>query len=89
MAIVGEEGPELVRFKGGEQVVPNHQLRAANSNGTAGGNVISVNFAPVINAPNADKAELAAIRQDLRRMKAELPGTILSTVKDGQKRRAI
>ena len=89
MAIVGEEGPELVRFKGGEQVVPNHQLRAANSNGDSAGNVISVNFAPVINAPNADKAELAALRQDLRRMKAELPNTILSTVKDGQKRRSI
>lgn len=89
MAIVGEEGPEMVRFKGGEQVVPNHQLLAGNSNGNGGGDVISVNFAPVINAPNADKAELALIRQDLRKMKAELPGTILNTVKDGQKRRAI
>lgn len=29
LAIVGEQGPELVRFSGGEQVVPNNQLRAA------------------------------------------------------------
>lgn len=36
MAIVGEEGPEVVRFRGGEQVIPNHQLRAANSNRNTG-----------------------------------------------------
>ncbi|MEL6876233.1 MAG: hypothetical protein AAGM33_12235 [Pseudomonadota bacterium] len=28
-AIVGEQGPEVVRFSGGEQVIPNHQLGAA------------------------------------------------------------
>ncbi|TKT42783.1 hypothetical protein [Rhizobium sp. LC145] len=89
MAIVGEEGPELVRFKGGEQVVPNHHLRGANDNGNRGGDNINVNFAPVINAPNADKAEIALLRQDLRKMKADLPGTILSAVQDGQKRRKI
>ena len=89
MAIVGEEGPELVRFKGGEQVVPNHHLRGANDNGIRGGDNINVNFAPVINAPNADKAEIALLRQDLRKMKADLPGTILSAVQDGQKRRKI
>lgn len=32
VAMVGEQGPELVRFKGGEKVIPNHQLRAANTN---------------------------------------------------------
>ena len=32
LAVVGERGPELVRFRGGEQVVPNHQLRSANQN---------------------------------------------------------
>lgn len=36
MAIVGEEGPEVVRFRGGEQVIPNHQLRAANTNRNTG-----------------------------------------------------
>lgn len=30
LAIVGEKGPELVRFRGGEEVIPNHRLRAAN-----------------------------------------------------------
>lgn len=32
-AWVGEKGPELVRFKGGEQVIPNHRVHsAANTN---------------------------------------------------------
>lgn len=31
VALVGEKGPELVRFKGGEQVIPNHRLAAALS----------------------------------------------------------
>ncbi|WP_343314892.1 hypothetical protein AAIB41_15275 [Brucella sp. BE17] len=28
VALVGEKGPELVRFRGGEQVIPNHRLTA-------------------------------------------------------------
>lgn len=32
-AWVGEQGPELLKFRGGEQVIPNGALRAANNNG--------------------------------------------------------
>lgn len=32
---VGEEGPELLKFRGGEQVIPNHMLKARNDNGAA------------------------------------------------------
>ena len=32
MALVGENGPELVRFRGGEQVVPNHMLNGGAGN---------------------------------------------------------
>ncbi|MGN7734367.1 phage tail length tape measure family protein [Ensifer sp. 22564] len=36
VAWVGEKGPELVRFKGGEEVIPNHRLyRPANTNAPA------------------------------------------------------
>ncbi|OOG61991.1 phage tail tape-measure protein [Sinorhizobium sp. A49] len=36
VAWVGEKGPELVRFRGGEQVIPNHRVHsAANTNVTA------------------------------------------------------
>lgn len=33
LAIVGEEGPELVSFRGGEQVIPNHELGNLGSGG--------------------------------------------------------
>lgn len=36
-AIVGERGPELVNLPRGSQVVPNHKMRAANTNTTAQG----------------------------------------------------
>lgn len=32
LALVGEEGPEIVRFRGGEQVVPNGDLMAGGTN---------------------------------------------------------
>lgn len=35
-AWVGERGPEIVKFRGGEQVVPNHRLGAANQNAQPG-----------------------------------------------------
>lgn len=38
MALVGERGPEIVRFGGGESVVPNHQLGTAFSRGNAANN---------------------------------------------------
>ncbi|GAA2817278.1 tail length tape measure protein [Aminobacter aminovorans] len=46
VAMVGERGPELVRFRGGERVVPNHMLgRGANNNQPVAANF---NFAPVV-----------------------------------------
>lgn len=40
---VGEKGPELVRFKGGEEVIPNHKLRGSNEN-TRAASAQNVNF---------------------------------------------
>lgn len=40
LAVVGEKGPELVRFRGGEQVIPNHAIGNMNLAGNAGGAVI-------------------------------------------------
>lgn len=42
LALVGEEGPELVRFRGGEQVVPNHKLAGG---GLVGGGFVGADFA--------------------------------------------
>ncbi|MBD8651479.1 phage tail length tape measure family protein [Rhizobium sp. CFBP 13726] len=45
VALVGEKGPELVRFRGGEQVVSNHQtVSAANQN--SGGSVMAQASSP-------------------------------------------
>jgi hypothetical protein len=49
----------------------------------------ALNFAPVLNAQGADKAEVAAMRRDLATMRAELPSQVVRTVKDAQKRRII
>ncbi|WLS01750.1 phage tail length tape measure family protein [Shinella oryzae] len=90
LAMVGEEGPELVRFKGGEKVIPNHQLHAVNDNGSSGQG-ISVS-APVeinIDATGADAAGLARVERQLASLKAELPNQIVSTVQNAQKRRGL
>lgn len=62
VAWVGERGPELVRFKGGEEVIPNHRVMpAANNNGYAaqqiapiaqreGRTVIEVKMSPDVEA---------------------------------------
>lgn len=86
LAMVGERGPELVRFKGGEKVVPNHQLRAANSNASGGAGSVVVNFSPTINAQNADAAGLAQVRQELRQMKAEIGPLAIQAVQGAKKR---
>ena len=38
LAVVGEKGPEVVNFRGGEQVIPNHRLGAVNNNNPHGAN---------------------------------------------------
>ncbi|WP_051903692.1 phage tail length tape measure family protein [Neorhizobium vignae] len=93
MAWVGEKGPELVRFKGGEEVIPNHRItRAANQNGAAGQGSSSVVSAPVsisIDATGADPEGLARVQRELAALKADLPTRVVQTVKDAQKRRVI
>lgn len=66
----------------GERIIPRNQ-----SGG--GGAALSLNFAPVLNAAGADKAEVAMLRRDLANMRAELPGTMVKVVKNAQKRRTL
>ncbi len=90
IAWVGEKGPELVRFKGGEEVVPNHRLQVpANQNASGQNGNVNISIAPVFNAANADDAAIAALRSDFAKFRADVPATIVSTVKDAQKRRMI
>ena len=57
VAMVGERGPEMVRFRGGERVIPNHKLGGANSN----------TFAPTFNidarGSSMTRAEYESITQ--------------------------
>lgn len=62
-AIVGEEGPELVRFKGGERVVPNHQMRAANNNKNQSGSGHFSYSSNIVVSGNGDKELMARMRK--------------------------
>lgn len=86
LAMVGEKGPELVNLPRGSQVIPNMRLPALTK---GGGSNVTVHFAPVIDARGADGAGLARVEQQLARLKADIPGTVVSTVKDAQKRRML
>ena len=72
MAIVGEDGPELVYFNGGETVVPADQtaqmakdnameaegvMPSSNSNITNGGSSYNVNFSPQYHVESGVNAE--------------------------------
>lgn len=94
VALVGEKGPELVRFKGGEQVVPNHQLAAAmsapslpNIQSLGGGGGTSVKLAPVYNidARGADAAAVARLQAGFEKAQRNLKGEIINTVRQAQK----
>ena len=63
LALVGEEGPELVMMQGGEKVLTAHETATALSAASAGygGNVISVNFSPTYNVSGGNAAEVRAV----------------------------
>lgn len=91
LAVVGENGPELVRFNGGEQVIPNHKLnaptlpnlRGAASSGGGG----SFTFAPVIDARGADVAAVARLEQVVARQQAEFEGRVVATMRKAKSTR--
>ncbi len=91
LAVVGENGPELVRFNGGEQVIPNHKLnaptlpnlRGASSSGGGG----SFTFAPVIDARGADVAAVARLEQVVAKQQAEFSGRVVQTMRQAKSTR--
>lgn len=95
VALVGEKGPELVRFKGGEQVIPNSRLSAALSppsipdmksiTGGSGGGAVNVNFSPVYNVQGTGP-EIAQLRAQMAKDKAEIPLRVEAAVRDARKR---
>lgn len=91
LAVVGENGPELVRFNGGEQVIPNHKLNAPtlpNLRGAAtSGGGGSFTFAPVIDARGADVAAVARLEQVVARQQAEFEGRVVATMRKAKSTR--
>lgn len=91
VALVGEKGPELVRFRGGEQVIPNHRLtaptmpnlRGASSSSNGG----SFTFAPVIDARGADVAAVARLEQVVAQQQAEFSGRVVQTMRNAKSTR--
>jgi tape measure domain-containing protein len=95
LALVGEKGPELVRFGGGEQVVPNHRLASAlsasslpdlKSVGGGAGSRIAVTFSPVIDARGASAEAVARLEKIVAKQSAELPYRVEAAVRSANKR---
>jgi hypothetical protein len=84
--IVGENGPELAFARpGGLGIMSNPDSKAMM--GGAGGTNISIPI--TIDATGADAAAIARLNSQLDRLKQELPGTIVSTVREARDRRVL
>lgn len=95
LALVGEKGPELVRFGGGEQVIPNHRLASAlgapsipdlKSVGGGVGSRVAVTFSPVIDARGASVEAVARLEKIVAKQTAELPYRVEAAVRSANKR---
>lgn len=85
VALVGERGPELVNLPRGAQVTPSIDTKAM----MRGSGNVSVAVPISIDATGADAAGLARVEEAVSRLRAELPGKIVSTVKDAKMRRVL
>lgn len=86
-AVVGEEGPELAfAAPGGLGIMSNpasRRMLAASGDGT------TVTIPISVDATGADAAAIARLNARLDQLRDELPGTIVTTVRDARERRFI
>lgn len=92
-AVVGEDGPEVVNFGGGEKVIPNHRLssvfnppvtqQAAQSAGS-----INVDARTIIQASGNAETD-AKLMAWAGEQNASLPQRVVDIVKDAQRRRIL
>lgn len=82
VALVGENGPELVSLPRGSQVKGTSATRQAL--GGMGG--MSVHIDASIHAPGADAAALARVEENQRQMMAQFPRIAVEAVADAQQR---
>jgi hypothetical protein len=81
LALVGENGPEIVNLPRGSQVIPNDVVRQS-SNGSP-----SITFAPVIDARGADVAAVARLEQVVARQQQEFESRVIGVVRSGPSKR--
>ncbi|MBR0792693.1 hypothetical protein JQ631_26770 [Bradyrhizobium manausense] len=79
-SIVGERGPELMNVPKGAQILPN---------GVSPGGSVMAPVTVTIDARGADEAGLARVNQQIADLKSSLPGTIVKTVTQAKKMRAL
>lgn len=75
LALVGEEGPELINIPRGGQVIPNDVLRRS-----AGGSQ-AITYAPNIDARGASVEAVARLEQMMRRDRAEFESRTIAAVR--------
>jgi hypothetical protein len=80
LAWVGENGKELVNLPRGSQVIPNDIVRSGMGS-------ISAAMTFNIDARGADQGAIARLQAQLLKLKAELPVTVVNTVRQAQKTR--
>lgn len=85
--IVGERGPEIaVAAPGGLGIISNRDSRALLSGGGAGP---SINMPITIDATGADAAAIARLNAKLDELNDDLPGRIVTTVREAKDRRIL
>lgn len=93
LAIVGDKGPELLNLPRGSQIIPNVRPVAVPSApailGASGGGSVSAPVQVTIDARGADREGLSRVEQQVARLKAELPSTVVATVRQAQKTRQL
>jgi len=84
LSLVDENGPGLLNIPRGSQIVPNDVLRQGGM-----GSSVSAPVSISIDARGADAAGLARVEQQIARLKADLPATVVSTVRKAQQGRSL
>jgi len=91
VALVGEKGPELVRFGGGEVVIPNNKLSAPTmprlGQRQSGGSMPAMTFAPNIDARGASVEAVARLEQVVAKQQQEFSANVLTTMRKAKSTR--
>jgi hypothetical protein len=74
---------------GDEYFQPSSHGKVLPAGSVDGGTTVHMTFAPVFNAAGADASGLAEIRRDLAKIRKDMPGVVVDTVKSAQRRRIL